>query len=206
MHAADAGYVGDHPLAPRIERGDHAVAQVCQEQAVAHRVQATFLMVFVPHPSSGQYYPLYSSRFLAANGANKRVEFWYVKGRIKVIVGNHVALELPTYLNAYEPAIFGWSFDGIGGVHSAKPGYPVMRVFLYDRGSFAGNMSAKYRYGLDLNGWIGARATADGGNLADWSNSADMDILEINMWNRALGKNEIQNVCGLLKALYGISR
>lgn len=172
----------------------------------ALRGSCTFLMVFVPHGGSGNYYPIYSSRFLAANGLNQRVEFWYVKGRIKMIVGNHVRLELPTYLNAYEPAIFGFSYDGPGSLLYAKRGIPVVRLFLYDRGSYTANMAAKYTHGWDLNAWIGARSTTDGGSTPDWANSADMDILEINMWNRSLDKNAIINVATLLKTLYGISR
>lgn len=171
----------------------------------AGRSRCTFLMVFVPHHGADAYYPIYSSRFLTANGFNKRIEFWYVNGHIKMIVGGHVTAILPTYLNAYEPVIFGWSFDVNGFTHINRD-LPTARLFLYDRGSYVTNVIAKYRYGWDFNGWVGARPTTDGGSTADWQHSGDMDILEIDMWNSALNKNQLLNVCGLLRQVYGIGR
>jgi hypothetical protein len=168
------------------------------------RTRATFLMVFIPHHGPGSYYPIYSSRAMSPLGFSKRVEFWYVKGHIKMVVGNHVVQTLPTFLNAYEPVILAWSWDSLGGIFTKFHNLPLVRIALHDRRSYAVTTMAKFRMGWDFNGWIGARPTTDGGSTPDWSNIADMDILEVNMWNYALNVNELANVCGLFKAAYGI--
>jgi hypothetical protein len=186
----------EHINAPALCLNGNSYLQIVTGDATdALRTHSTFLMVFVPHHGKGSYYPIYSCARKAANGTNKRVLFRYVKGHVWLYFGNTCVKKIPLSLAQNEPVMFGFSWNGT-----------IASVTVWDRGKQHYNFHTKGTYDWGLNADIGAAPLTSGGSTIDWANAADMDVLEIDMWEIALSSTDMNTSMAHLAHLYGVGR
>lgn len=186
----------EHINAPALQLNGHGYLQVVTGGAAnALRAHASMLMCFVPNHGTGSYYPIYSSKRQAANNNLKRVEFRYVKGHIWLYIGNRLFKKIPLSLQHGEPCLFGWAWNG-----------STAAIYVWDRNRYQFSMNTKGTYYWDLNGDIGAGPQTAGSPTIDWTNAADMDILEINMWETGLSDAQMHTALAHLSHVYGVGR
>jgi hypothetical protein len=149
----------------------------------------TFGLVAVFRPSPLPYFGI----FEANAAAGEPLVYRYSHGRLDVFQNETRVLSHETQKPAHSAVVLLVSMDSASdtGRMVVIDGTRTTRTFAIDGLDF-----------VSMNGVIGA--LGQGTNASPWRYGSQMDILELDIWNRALDFPELQSAATLLALAYGV--
>jgi hypothetical protein len=144
---------------------------------------ATVALAAVLRPGTGAGYALISS----APSEDPEVELVYSHGRLEVLHGGTQLVSLEVMGASVRPVVVMLSLGGVG------------RVAVYGRQTLNRSFSTAGRRMVDLDVYLGRGAQG-----WDADSTAVMDVLEVDLFTRALDWAEMETLAAALDSAYGI--
>lgn len=152
----------------------------------------TFGLVAVFHPSELPYYGI----FEALNSAgNKPLALRYAHGRLALYFDEHLVLKHESHAPSHSPAIILLSLNG-----ATDTG----KIMVVDKTRTTRTFDIVGLDYLSLRGVFGALGQAT--TASPWRFPSEMDVLEFDIWDRALDFPEMTSVANLMSLAYGVSQ
>jgi hypothetical protein len=150
---------------------------------------ATLALVTVLHPGSLDYYGL----FEAARVTGEPLVLRYHHGQMRVYQDERQVVNYESESGVSEPTIILLSLDTVTDAG---------RFLCVDRSRVTRSFSIPT---MDQVGFTGTLGALGAGTTANpWRYFADMDLLEVDLWPRALEFGEMQSVASKLAMVYGV--
>lgn len=170
----------------------HGVACLSQGDEQSYE-QLTIAITAVLKPSAHPWYAVFET---TGASATDFIQIRYAHGRIEVIYQNQLAASHECVKGTTEPTIIMLSLDSDDDVG---------RLFVHDRVRTSKLFKASGLVGIPLEGSIGAARKRSIWPDEGYTNFADMDLLEVDVWPEAMTFSEMEPKAALLAASYGVS-
>lgn len=160
---------------------------------------ATLIMVLVPHSGTGPYYNIFqANEGNPAYGGGEALAIRYAKGRLSVLQNNLEVVSHVVFRPQGFPIIVGVSIDAVNqegrlvvvDTERTSKAFSTIGVAIV---SFIGEVGSAFNYTLVPTGRLNA------------THRGDMDLLEVDFYDRAMPFGELEGIISLLALAYGLA-